>query len=687
MPFWGCFSEKLPDVSDVITKFARNFDKLTREKAPMKKLALLLLLLSAPFLTLSAESRKKVAVVLSGGGAKGAAQVGALKVIEEIGIPVDIVVGSSIGAVVGGLYAVGYTATEMEEIVKKTNWMEFFTDRVMRNNTPFPYKHDDSRHLFSVALKKKERNNGVIRGRNIYQFISELTKDYNHVRNFDRLPIPFACVATDMVTDKKVVIREGHLPTAIRSSMAVPVVFSPIVDGEKMLIDGGMTDIMPVQVAKDMGADIIIAIDVHSERAGFGNLKTIIGTTNQFFHIVCQSELDAIQKNVDSHIRVDVQEFSIASFTPSAMDTLLVRGEQAARASLPELLKIKELAGEGTPRDTISQGVRLFTARFTKRKINQFKLGFRMDSEDIAAVLADFNFPDLKFGTARFTLRGGRQSHLSMSYGIPMGRHQSLTLSNRTEYNDFFIYTKGKKTLNPASFRNTAALTYALFPAKSFIIEAGAAVDYYRYIRTLNHGDADLPGHSNPHLNYFVNMTCETLNKRYYPTQGMKLELGGTMHHNLRTHKDFPVVSGNLEGVIPLGRNTFVTPKLCGRFVLEEGIPFAYSNFAGGDSYHSNYAQQIPLPGTTHTEAFDRFLGNVQLEVRQRICHYHNLILTGHCAINHDSFSRFFKQGKKIAGGHLGYGYETPFGPVEALVGYSSLTKKPSFFINIGFGF
>ena len=205
----------------------------------MNKTLLTLILLLVPFSLAHTTPRKKVGIVLSGGGAKGVAHIGAIKVLEELDIPIDYIAGTSIGAIIGGLYSIGYTSEQLEIIVKQTNWIDLLTDKISRDAIPFPFKLDDSKYLISLPIKNNEKSGGIIRGRNISQLLQRLTEDYNNTTNFDSLPIPFACIATDMATNQKEVIRSGKLSEAMRASMAIPVIFTPLYSDKKVLIDGG----------------------------------------------------------------------------------------------------------------------------------------------------------------------------------------------------------------------------------------------------------------------------------------------------------------------------------------------------------------------------------------------------------------------------------------------------------------
>ena len=312
----------------------------------MNKLILTFILLLVPFSLAHTTPRKKVGIVLSGGGAKGVAHIGAIKVLEELDIPIDYIAGTSIGAIIGGLYSIGYTSEQLEVIVKQTNWIDLLTDKISRDAIPFPFKLDDSKYLISLPIKNNEKSGGIIRGRNISQLLQRLTEDYNNTTNFDSLPIPFACIATDMATNQKEVIRSGKLSEAMRASMAIPVIFTPLYSDKKVLIDGGFKDNLPIDVVKSMGADIIIAIDAQSELATSDKLQAVPDVVNQLMLMICQSELDIDKiKQVDSYIKVNVEGYNAASFSNEAIDTLIIRGENAARANYISLLSIKDKVG------------------------------------------------------------------------------------------------------------------------------------------------------------------------------------------------------------------------------------------------------------------------------------------------------------------------------------------------------
>ena len=230
----------------------------------MKKIVCLILavLVALPFF--SAE-RKKVAVVLSGGGAKGTAHIGALKVIERAGIPIDIVTGTSMGSLVGGLYAIGYNSEALDTLVRGLDWTYLLSDRENMSRQNIIDRKRQNTYIISHGLTIGKRNNnegGIIKGRNISMLLEKLCMGYADSLDFNKLPIPFACVATNIVDNSEVDIHSGRLPQALRASMAIPAFFSPVRMGNMVLVDGGMTNNYPVDLARAMGADVVIGVTV-----------------------------------------------------------------------------------------------------------------------------------------------------------------------------------------------------------------------------------------------------------------------------------------------------------------------------------------------------------------------------------------------------------------------------------------
>ena len=318
----------------------------------MKKLIYFILLCTGILLQATASpldsTRKKVGLVLSGGGAKGMAHIGALKVIEEAGIPIDYVVGTSMGSIIGGLYAIGYTPEQMDSMVRVQDWGFLLSDRTPRSDKNMAEREADEQYIISVPFSKnslKEVTGGLIKGQNIANLFSELTLGYHDSIDFNKLPIPFACVSEDIVKGQEKIFHEGVLATAMRASMAIPGVFTPVRLDSLVLVDGGVVNNYPVNVARTMGADIIIGVDVQSELKPANELNSAGSILGQLIDLMGQDLYLKNLEETDTHIKVNVHGYSAASFTTQAIDTLIIRGEEAAREQWSSLKQLKDKIG------------------------------------------------------------------------------------------------------------------------------------------------------------------------------------------------------------------------------------------------------------------------------------------------------------------------------------------------------
>ena len=283
-----------------------------------------------------------VGLVLGGGGARGAAHVGVLKVLEREHIPVCKVAGTSMGSIVGGLYAAGYSADEMERVIQTIDWADMFIDDPPRSDLPMLRKDEDFRHLLNLEIGYANGHvslpGGLVKGQKLLLLLRRLTLSTWNTRNFDELPIPFRAVAADIVTGDKVVFRDGDLAVAIRSSMSVPGAFAPVRAEGRLLVDGGMVDNVPVDVMREMGAQRMIVVDVSSplvEESALTNPAVIL---NQMIGALMaektQRNLDTLGPQ-DVLICPELGNFSAAAFEQGA--AAIAIGEQAAEAVLPQL--------------------------------------------------------------------------------------------------------------------------------------------------------------------------------------------------------------------------------------------------------------------------------------------------------------------------------------------------------------
>ncbi len=286
--------------------------------------------------------RPKIALVLSGGGALGFAHVGVIKVLEEQGIRPDFVVGSSMGAVVGGLYASGYSASQLERLVTDIDWESIFNDGTPRRDTIYRRKRDDDGFLVDARIGIRDGEarvpSGLIQGQQLTLQLRELLEPVTKVAHFDDLPIPFRAVATDIVTGEAVVLDSGNLASALRASMSVPAAFPPVEIDGRLLVDGGLANNLPIDVARDMGADVVIAVQLLVTPPQRPDIQTVFDVLSQSVSLlIIQNEEAQLRtlRDTDVLIQPDLGPFSSSSFF--AAEQLVGPGEAAARAVVDQL--------------------------------------------------------------------------------------------------------------------------------------------------------------------------------------------------------------------------------------------------------------------------------------------------------------------------------------------------------------
>ena len=287
------------------------------------------------------QQRPKIGLTLSGGSARSIAHIGVLKVLEEAGIKVDYITGTSMGSIVGGLYAIGYSPAELEEIILSQNWDEILLDEISLRSISIEEKDDWSKYIgsFPIADGKINLPAGLVAGQQVHSLINKLCISVHHIEDFSKLPIPFLCIATDIETGEAVILKDGFLPDAIRASMSIPSVFAPIEIEGQLLVDGGLIRNFPVSDAIAMGADIVIGVDVGTPLYTKKQLNSLVKIMNQA--ISFQSVESTLHERELCKILIEpsVDDYTIMDFNKAA--ALIALGEEAGRKMLPELLKLQ----------------------------------------------------------------------------------------------------------------------------------------------------------------------------------------------------------------------------------------------------------------------------------------------------------------------------------------------------------
>jgi NTE family protein len=298
----------------------------------MKKFALFVFILVTYQASFSQDTikRPKIGLVLSGGGAKGFAHVGVLKVLEQAGIKIDYIGGTSMGAVIGGLYASGYNAAQLDSIVAVTNFDNLLIDYVPRSSKSFYEKRNDE--LYAIVLPFNKFRIGVpqslSKGMFNYNLFNRLTLHARHVRDFNQLPTPFLCIATDIEIGKQVILDQGVLAQALFASSALPSVFSPVTLDGKLLVDGGVTNNYPIEEIRKLGADIIIGVDVQSGLRDKDQLQDATKILFQITNLDMIEKMTANAKNTNIYIKPDIKNIGVVSFEKAK--EIILRGEEAA---------------------------------------------------------------------------------------------------------------------------------------------------------------------------------------------------------------------------------------------------------------------------------------------------------------------------------------------------------------------
>lgn len=382
-------------------------------------------------------AKPKIGLVLSGGGAKGMAHIGALKVIEKAGVEIDYIGGTSMGAIVGALYASGYTAVELDSIFRTTDFTNLIEDNLPRNAKTFYEKEDSERYSITLPFNKFKVSvpPALSGGQNIYNELVRLLYPVKNIEDFSKLPIPFICIATNVETGQEVLLNKGYLPEAVMASGALPSLFSPAIINDQVLIDGGVVNNYPIEEVRKMGADIIIGVDVQH---GLRDREALLSATEILMQINnYRTALDMVEKSTqtDIYIKPDISSFSVIDF--NLFETIVETGEKAAMDKFDALSKIgtsdphkRKKVKMFKPEDTLKvdrltiKGSENYSRGYVKGKL-------RFDTEDSPT------FDELQQGVSNLSATGNFQTiHYNL---LTNGSDEELTLNLVENKNKTFL--------------------------------------------------------------------------------------------------------------------------------------------------------------------------------------------------------------------------------------------------------
>ena len=660
------------------------------------------------------QNRPKVGVVLSGGGAKGVAHISALRAIEEAGLPIDIICGTSMGALIGGLYSIGWSTDELDSLVRHQEWSFLLTDKVKEEDLDIDTRRAMNTyplwHAFTMGSKKNE-GAGIFRGYNLDQLFNRLLEGYLDSLDFNDLPIPFACVATDIITNTEIDFHSGYLKQAMRASMSIPGVFAPVRMGNMLLVDGGMRNNYPADIAREMGADIIIGVTVQDDTLSVDDIKGPVELLMQIIDINCKNKYNENLAKSDILMQVDVDGYSAASFTAVSIDTLLRRGAEEAARHKDELLalqrKMQSEYGNWIPpiyrpgkSHSESNDNRSYKLTAPNPALSSPRAGvtFRFDNEETGALQIGAQYPFFWHVPMEISsrLRLGKRLHFNLEHKFYPRGFTSPSLSYAFHRNDIDIYDDGVRTYNIKYSQHIVKFTPLNSRFRSYKINAGLRFDYFDYfdpILSANYNAIVLDNQR--FFSYFFQSLLNTENDYYFPTAGSHFQIDVSFHtDNFVSYNGKPgIPEVALLWRISASPSDYFTlqPGVFSRMILSDQMPLAYINCLGADQ--KIVEQQLEFPGIHSLVQVDRYLVGLNLNLQYMFTNKHYILLRSAAARCVGQMADFIPTDFRLSdpaflyGISLGYAYKSFLGPIKALFGFSSLSPSVNLYISIGHNF
>ena len=732
--------------------------------------ALCLMSLSPTCVEAQTAPRKRVAVVLSGGGAKGMAHIGALKVIEKAGIPIDIITGTSMGALIGGLYSVGYDASQLDSMVRVQEWNFLLSDRADVSRQSIESRQQQSTYILSrdinIGRKASTSGGGYIVGKNLSSLFAKLTAGYRDSMSFDRLPIPFACVATNIIDNTEYDFHSGVLYEAMRTSMSIPGVFAPIRKGNMLLVDGGLRNNFPVDIARQMGADVVIGVTVQGPAKTAEDIKDGMAVLGQIVDVNCKNKYQENMEQTDVLIRANTRGYSAASFNPAAIDTLIRRGEEEGMKHWDELLDLKRTIGLDklfVPRKisveeehTLPERIRVHQLVFTDvaendrqylrrkyrldkrdslsmddldeivsamrvdlyyndadiythqrgdrydveivakdKKTSQVNLGVRFDTEEMVAMQANagFMFKSRIPLKADLTLRLGKRIMVRGDLLFTPVAFNRMKLTYLYRHNDLNVYGGGDRSYNVTYNEHQANLNVFDFNVRNFNFVVGARFDYFNIHNVLAQINYEQPLQSlkdDHFFSYHADVTFNSEDKWTFSTRGARFSSSFAYYTDnfasYMGHAGFSSLSAMWRMNFTFRDRITLQPMAYGRLLFGQEIPMEKQNTIGGDWFGHYVDDQMPFVGVGYMEHTDNQFVALQLRAQLRIMSS-NYVCASLTGAQHAGQLKELLQHGPMMGYQLAYYYNSMFGPLGATLGYSSKTRTPYLYINLGFEF
>ena len=670
--------------------------------------------------------RKKVGVVLSGGGAKGMAHIGVLKVLEKAGIPIDIITGTSMGSIVGGLYAIGYNSNALDSIVRMQDWGYVISDKENMSNQSISDRKKQNTYFISTGLtigKNDIHAGGIIKGKNLAELFQRLCTGYTDSLDFSKdLRIPFACVATDIIDNSEVDFHSGRLPQAMRASMSIPGAFSPVRLGDMVLVDGGLKNNYPADIAKKVdtrgystasfSTNAIDSLIRRGEEMAMSHwdeiiaLKQRIGIDDSFrpvkhypLHSEVLTEKQLITGYTFENMTPQDELFIRQKFSLNRNDSIDAKLEQQLTTTMRVDLFYQTAECRLVPD---GNGVHVILSA-GERKTVQLYAGARFDTEEYAALQVGADIPlktKIPINTD-ITVRLGKRMMTRAEITIHPRSFTRPKFSYTFFRNDVDLYFNGKRDYNILYNQFQAEFLPISFNLRNFDLQMGIRWDYMHYRNKLGSETSKQVMLKNEHFfSYHASINYNSEDNWYFPTRGSLFHAGFTYLTNdfvnlneyaadgtkLGKKPAMGEVKANWQMSFPINNHLTIQPMLYGRLLFGPVVPVVFSNTIGGNWFGHYIEQQMPFAGIGHMEYIDNQFIAAQIQAQQRIgqSHYVQLRVAG--GQQADKLGNIFDN-RTLIGGQIAYYYNTMAGPLGATFGYSNHTQKAYFYVNLGFVF
>ena len=743
--------------------------------------------------------RPTVALVLSGGGAKGAAHIGVLKFMEQYDIPIDLVVGTSIGGLVGGLYSLGYSPTQLDSLIRSINWNVALTDDVPREYLPLRRIRYKDRFAFSFPFHYGKESPDIIRfsagsgdpsaivsnslmgglpsglvfGQNVNYIFSSLTPGYADSTSFlQNFPIPFACVATDLVSGRAKIWHSGNICQALRSTMSIPALFTPVRTPDMILSDGGMRNNFPVDIAKELGADIVIGVDLSQERKSYEDITNLADIVWRSIDMLAADSFERNLEAVDLYVKPRLPEYDMMSFDKDAVNVMIDRGFDAAKQRRWDFAEIKGRIGadehfslQAPPAQDVNKhyqlidtiiitGVGRKEANLIRSKlfikdhsvVNRYELeravsaiygdggydyvnyellgteepyhlkihcrkgpkhqlgvGFRMDTEELVAILLNlgFNTNSMQGASLDMTAKIGSNPYFTTRFTYDVPKVPTFNLEGTIRWTDRNSFIMGDNRYNISYFFTDQRFYMSNIRWHNIDIQGGIANDYFNIRQLLTDnliGDYDSRLRAWDYPSLFLYTRKDTRNDSYFPTSGFTGGLRADVYGRIGDEPESPSFSGSggdkvfatfagdASMAVPVFRFFTLMTYADFRFILGDDIPVPYANALGGYMRGRYVSHQIPFAGIDNAAFRRNYLVSVGADARLNIARNHYITGRWNWAYDFYNFSQF-ESGEMVNGFAAGYTYNSIIGPLSLWGHWSSLTDRYGVYLSIGLDF